>query len=234
MSKLTRALILGATLAAMNLAGMTAVAQAQTTDEPASNQGALRPPADRQVGESYRNYHEALAAQAQRAEDDAFERFRRGERASQQQTTADAALQRQLARERHSIPSGTPAQVTAPAPTEPNGRPGWLLPAELQARMQADAAQRKLAERWSYYNQATRMSPAELKAWMQAKDRPDTPTQPPTQVPAAPVQPAEPSGQPTWLVVSLGGLAAALALVAGLALLAARRANRRAQVGHAT
>jgi hypothetical protein len=104
-------------------------------------------------------------------------------------------------------------------------------PAELKARMEADAAQRKLAERWSYYSQATRMSPAELKAWLQAKDRPDTPTQPPTQVPAAP---AQPSGQPIWLVVSLGGLAAALALVAGLALLAARRANRRAQVGHAT
>jgi Na+(H+)/acetate symporter ActP len=48
------------------------------------------------------------------------------------------------------------------------------------------------------------------------------------------VQPTQPSGQPIWLVVSLGGLAAALALVAGLALLAARRANRRAQVGHAT
>ena len=78
------------------------------------------------------------------------------------------------------------------------------------------------------------MSPAELKAWLQAKDRPDTPTEPSTQVPAAPVQPAEPSGQPIWLVVSLGGLAAALALVAGLVLLAARRANRRAQVGHAT
>jgi hypothetical protein len=107
-------------------------------------------------------------------------------------------------------------------------------PAELKARMQADAAQRKLAERWSYYHHATRMSPAELKAWMQAKDRPDTTTPPPTQVPAAPVQPTEPSGQPTWLVVSLGGLAAALALVAGLALLAARRANRRAPVGHAT
>ena len=69
---------------------------------------------------------------------------------------------------------------------------------------------------------------------MQAKDRPDTPTPPPTQAPTAPARPAEPNGQPTWLVVSLGGLAAALALVAGLALLAARRANRRAQVGHAT
>jgi hypothetical protein len=109
-----------------------------------------------------------------------------------------------------------------------------IPPAELKARLQAAADQRALSERWSYYNHATRMSPAELKAWMQAKDRPDSPTQPPTQVPAAPVQPTAPNGQPTWLVVSLGGLAAALALVAGLALLAARRANRRAQVGHAT
>jgi hypothetical protein len=106
-------------------------------------------------------------------------------------------------------------------------------PAELKARMQADAAQRELSERWTYYYHATRMSPAELKAWMQAQDRPDSPTQPPTQVPAAPVQPTAPNGQPTWLVVSLGGLAAALALVAGLALLAARRASRRARVGQA-
>jgi hypothetical protein len=44
------------------------------------------------------------------------------------------------------------------------------------------------------------------------------------------VQPDQPVGQPLWLVVSLG----VLAVVAGLALLAARRANRRAQVGHAT
>ena len=109
-----------------------------------------------------------------------------------------------------------------------------IPPAELKARLQAAAAQRALSERWSHYDHATRMSPAELKAWMQAKDRPDSPTQPPTQVPAAPVQPTAPNGQPSWLVVSLGGLAAALALVAGLALLAARRANRRAQVGHAT
>jgi hypothetical protein len=49
----------------------------------------------------------------------------------------------------------------------------------------------------------------------------------------APMRPTEPSGQPTWLVVALGGLTAALALVAGLALLAARRANRRARVGQA-
>jgi hypothetical protein len=161
MSNRTRALILGATLAAMNLAGLTAVAHAQANDDP-DGKSARQPPADRQVGESYRNYHEALAAQAQRAEDDAVERFRRGERASQQQTTADAALRRQLARERSSIPTGTPAQ--APAPTqadEPNG------------------------------------------------------------------------GQPGWLLASLGGLAAALALIAGLVVLAIRRAGRRARVGHA-
>jgi hypothetical protein len=162
MSKLARALVLAATVAALNLAGMAAVANAQANDEdPASQQ---------ELADNWNYYQQATR----------------------------------------------------------------VPPAELKARMQADAAQRKLAERSTYYNHVTRMSPAELKAWMQAKDRPDTPTQPPTQVPAAPVQPTEPNGQPTWLVVSLGGLAAALALVAGLALLAARRANRRAQVGHAT
>ena len=103
-------------------------------------------------------------------------------------------------------------------------------PAELKARMQADATQRKLSENWTYYYHATRMSPAELKAWMQVKDRADTSTETPAPVPA-PVQPAEPAGQPGWLVVSLGGLAAALAVVAGLAIVAARRANRRARVG---
>ena len=112
---------------------------------------------------------------------------------------------------------------------------GMTAIAHAQANDQDTPSQQELAERWNNdYYQATHMSPAHHKAWMQAQDRPDTTTQPSTQVPAAPVQPTEPNGQPTWLVVSLGGLAAALALVAGLALLAARRANRRAQVGHAT
>ena len=44
MSKLARTLVLGVTLAAMNLAGLTAVASAQTTDEPTSNRDARRPP----------------------------------------------------------------------------------------------------------------------------------------------------------------------------------------------
>jgi hypothetical protein len=65
-----------------------------------------------------------------------------------------------------------------------------------------------------------------------ARERFSIPNQTPAQVPA-PV-PDEPSGQPGWLVVSLGMLAAVLAVVAGLAVLAARRANRRARVGPAT
>ena len=137
MSKLTRSLIIGATLAAMNLAGVTAVAHAQANDDP-DGKDARRPPAERQVGESWRQ----------------------GQVASPEQTAADAALQRQLARERFSIPSGAPAQVPAPAPAEPSGPSGWLL-------------------------------------------------------------------------ASLAVLAAALVLAGGLAVLAAKRAGRRAGVGHA-
>jgi hypothetical protein len=132
MSKLTRTLVLGAMLAVMNLAAMTTVAQAQAND-------ARRQPTEGQVEESRRQ----------------------PQLASQEQTAANAALRRQLARERFSIPSGTPAQV--PAPTR------------------AD----------------------------------------------------EPSGQPSWLIASLSVLAAVLALVAGLALLAARRANHKLQAGQA-
>ena len=105
MSKLARALILGATLAAMNLIGLTTVAQAQSTDEPTSNQDARQPPTERQVGESWRHRQAA----------------------SQDQTAADATLQRVQAREHHSIPNEAPAQAPAPVPPEPSGPPGWLL-----------------------------------------------------------------------------------------------------------
>ena len=102
MSKRARALILGVTLAAMNLVGTTVVAQAQATNE---GKDARRPPSERQVGEAWRHSQVASA----------------------EQTAADAALQRQLARERFSIPSGTPAQTTASAPTKSSGTSGWLL-----------------------------------------------------------------------------------------------------------
>jgi hypothetical protein len=111
---------------------------------------------------------------------------------------------------------------------------GMTAVAHAQANDQDTPSQQELAERWnSDYYQATRMLPAELKAWMQARDRAGTPAEKTIQAPA-PVQPDQPSGQPLWLVVALGVLAAALAIVAGLALVATRRANRRAQVGPAT
>jgi hypothetical protein len=158
MSKLARALILAATLAALNLAGQTAVAQANDQDLTSQQE----------LTENWNDYQQATR----------------------------------------------------------------VPPAELKARRQADATQRQLSENWTYYYHATRMSPAELKAWMQAKDRADTPTEPPAQVPAL-MRPPESAGQPAWLVVSVVGLSAALAIVAGLALVAARRANRRARVGQA-
>jgi hypothetical protein len=76
MSKLARALVLGPMLAAMNLAGMTAVAQAQANDE---GKDARRPPTERQVGESWRNRHVAPGSQS----------------------TTDPAAQRALARQRY-------------------------------------------------------------------------------------------------------------------------------------
>jgi hypothetical protein len=136
MSKRTRALILAAMVAAMNLAGMTAVAQAQATDQPTSNRDARRPPTEAQVGETWR--------------------------------------QPQVAAEEPSV-----AGDTRRPPTEAQVGEPWRHPTR------------------------------------------------------APVPPAEPSGQPGWVMASLVVLAAALALAGGLAVLAARRTGRRARVGHA-
>ena len=134
MSKLTRALILGATLAAINLVGLTAVAHAQANDP--DGKDARRLATEAQVGEAWR--HPQLAAE--------------------QPTVADDSRQ---------------------PPTEA-----------------------QVGETWRH----------------------------PT---TAPVPSTAPSGQPSWLLPSLGVLAAALVLAGGLALLAARRAGRRARVGHA-
>ena len=133
MSKRTRALVLGVTLAGMNLAGLTA-AQAHPNDDPTSNR-------HRALGQL------GLLAAADHAT------------ASQEQTTTDTAAQAGLAQERYYSTWGY-ADTPAPAPDEP-------------------------------------------------------------------------SGQPDWLVLGLGVLAAALALSTGLAVLAARRAGRRMRAGQA-
>jgi hypothetical protein len=103
---------------------------------------------------------------------------------------------------------------------------GMTAVAHAQANDQDTPSQQELAERWNTdYYQATQMSPARHEAWLQAHK---------AWLQATQVPPTEPNGQPTWLVVSLVGLAAVMTLVAVLALLAAKRANRRAQVGPAT
>ena len=130
MSKLARVLVLGALVAAMNLAAMTTVAQAQANDQP------TRPPTQGQVGESW---HQPQAP-------------------AEQPTVAGDARR---------------------APTESQVGESWRHPT------------------------------------------------------SAPVPPAESSGPSGWLVASLGGLAAVLVLAGGLAVLAARRAGRRARLEHA-
>jgi hypothetical protein len=136
MSKLTRALVLAATLAVVHLTGLTTVALAQASDQPTSNQDTRQPPTEGQVGESWR--HPQVAAEQPTAADD-----------------------------------------TRRPPTEAQVGETWRRPT------------------------------------------------------SAPVPPAEPSRQPGWLVPSLGVLAAVLVLAGGLAVLAARRAGRRARVRHA-
>ena len=131
MSKLTRTLIIGATLTAMHLAGMTAVAHAQANDQPAR-----RPPTQGQVGESWH--------------------------------------QRQDPAEQPTIASDARRPPT----------------------------QSQVGESWRHQS-------------------------------SVPERPAEPGGQPGWRIASLVFLAAALALVGGLALSAATRPSRGPQVGQA-
>jgi hypothetical protein len=90
MSKLARTLTMAAMVAAMQLAGMTAVAHAHSSTDPASAR-------HRALG------REELLATADHAV------------AAQQQPTDDAVVRRLLARERASIPNGAPGHTAADA-----------------------------------------------------------------------------------------------------------------------
>jgi hypothetical protein len=136
MSKRTRALILASMVAALNLAAMTAVAQAQATDEPTGKQDARRPPTEGQVGESWHQ-----------------------------------------------------RQVTAEQPT-------------IASDARRPPTQSQVGESWRHQS-------------------------------SVPRRPAEPGGQPGWRIASLVFLATALALVGGLAVMAATRPSRGPQVGQA-
>jgi hypothetical protein len=133
MSRHTRALIVGTTLAAMHLAAMTTVAQAQATNE---GKDARRPPTQGQVGEAWHQ-----------------------------------------------------PQVKADAPV-------------VAGDTQRPPTQSQVGEPWRHQT-------------------------------SVPGRPAEPGGQPGWRIASLGFLAAALALVGGLAVMAATRPSRRPRVGQA-
>jgi hypothetical protein len=97
MSKLVRALMLGAMLVAMSLAAATAVAQEQTTTDAAEL------------------FRAGERAAQQQTTTDAAELFRAGERAAQQQTTTNDVR----------ATPGEASQRARSA--EPGGRPGLLL-----------------------------------------------------------------------------------------------------------
>ena len=103
MSKLTRTLVAGATLAAISLAGMTTVAHAQATEQPTRHHA--RPPTQGQVGEAWHQHRVT----------------------SHRETPADATVRRLLARERSTIPNQPSARVPAPAPNQPNRQRSWVL-----------------------------------------------------------------------------------------------------------
>jgi hypothetical protein len=153
-SNLARSLVLAATLAAMTLAGLTAVAQAQPT-----------------AGVD--------------------------QRASQDQSTSDSVKRAAEAQERYysTWSYGAPAVNQALAQERYYSTWSYGAPAVNQA-----LAQERYYSTWGYG---------------------DTP---------APVRPAEPSGQPGWLLPAIGVLAGVLALLGVLAAVLVRRARGRVRV----
>jgi hypothetical protein len=117
---------------------------------------------------------------------------------------ADATVRRLLARERSTFPNTAPTHPRLLLDEE------WSsllnLPNDSSAQAQATDTRTALAQE-RYYS-----------TWGYGGA-------------SAPAAPAEPSGQPTWLVIALAVLAAVLALVAGVAVLAAHRATRSQHAG---
>ena len=125
MSKLARALILGATVAAMNLASMTAIAQRPTT----------RTPQPQQLAENWNYYQQATRVppaelktrmQADATQRALSERWTHYDHATRM---SPAELQAWMqAKGRGDTSTATPTQVPAPVqPTEPSGQPAWLV-----------------------------------------------------------------------------------------------------------
>jgi hypothetical protein len=105
MSRLTRVLVLGAMLAAMTLTTLTAVAQAQPTASDDQHAAQDQPTSDsvKRAAEAQEHYYSTWSY-------------------------ADPTVERALAQERYYSTWGY-GDTPAPAPAEPSGRPGWLVPA---------------------------------------------------------------------------------------------------------
>ena len=124
MSKLARALTLVAMIAAIQLAGMTTVAQAHPIDQASS--------------QAHATVRRLLAREGSSIPDAARPRLLLDEERSSilnlpnrapAQAAADAAAhQRLLAQERYNS-TLTDGTTSAPAPPEPGGQPAWLSPA---------------------------------------------------------------------------------------------------------
>jgi hypothetical protein len=121
MSKLTRALALGALLAAITLASTTAVAYA---DHAAVTQDGRQPPTERQVGEPA--HHRRVAPQQATADT-----TRRAALAQEHYYNTwgygHPAVQQALAQERYYNTWGY-SNTPAPAPAKPSRQPDWLVP----------------------------------------------------------------------------------------------------------
>jgi hypothetical protein len=204
MSRRARTLILGVALAAMTLAGLTAVAQAQPTAAATQTTGSQDQADQRkavyQLDRSLAQHHAfgavgASAAQAVYQLDRSLARHHaQGATAAQPAARTDPAAD-------HAVAS----QQQNPTDAQELFRRGERASLEQPTR---DSVKRAAEAQERYYS-----------TWGYG----DTP---------APA-PDEPSGQPDWLVPAIGVLAAVLALVAGMAVLAARRANRRVRAGQA-
>jgi hypothetical protein len=95
-------------------------------------------------------------------------------------------------------------------------------PTQVDAVKQAAEAQERYYSTWSYGDPTVEQGLAQER-YYSTWGYGDTP---------APA-PDEPSGQPGWLVPVIGVLAAVLALVAGLVVIAAKRAGRKVRAGQA-
>jgi hypothetical protein len=128
MSKLVRALTLAALLAAMSMAGMTAIAQAHTTDQPTGQADAtVRRLLARERSSVPNQTLTQAAARPRLLMDEERSSLLNIPNRTPAQAAADATLRRLLAQERF-FSTRTYGNTSAPALAEPSKQTGWRTP----------------------------------------------------------------------------------------------------------